>query len=247
MVWRVVAAGLAVGLGQVLAQTPPPPSPPKPLAPLALPDARTLHPAWRLSGLPGKHAMPLTRFVPVQQDSQTVLQITTDQSYGVLAHEWKGSVPGELAWRWRLDQPLERADIATKAGDDAALKVCVMFDQPLADIPFWQRTALSLAGSATGQDLPRATLCYLWDSRYPAGTSGHNPYTARVRYLVLEGPTSTLGQWVSQRRNVAQDFQRLFGRESPTTPPVLAVAIGADSDNTAGRSLGYVADVRWLP
>ena len=29
--------------------------------------------------------------------------------------------------------------------------------------------------------------CYLWDSRYPAGTRGVNPYTGRVRYLVLNG------------------------------------------------------------
>jgi len=30
-------------------------------------------------------------------------------------------------------------------------------------------------------------------------------------------------------------------------PPVTAVAVGADSDNTQGKSLGYVAQLRWLP
>ena len=150
-----------------------------------------------------------------------------------------------MNWRWRLEQPLTAADIHTKAGDDAALKVCVMFDQPLADIPFFQRAALGLARTATGQNLPSATLCYLWDSRYPAGTHGPNPYSARVRYIVLNGAESSTGQWVSQRRRIADDFALLFGQETKALPPITAIAVGADSDNTQGSSLAYLAQLRW--
>ncbi|HSN78943.1 MAG TPA: DUF3047 domain-containing protein, partial [Rhodoferax sp.] len=168
-------------------------------------------------------------------------------SYGVLTHAWQGAAPEFLSWRWRLEQPLGNADIKSKAGDDAALKVCVMLDQPLADIPFLQRSALALARSVSGQNLPSATLCYLWDSRYPAGTRGPNPYSARVRYIVLNGSESDAGQWVTQRRRIADDFALLFGQETLSLPPVTAVAVGADSDNTQGSSLGYVAQLRWLP
>ena len=80
--------------------------------------------------------------------------------------------PAELAWRWQLAQGLPLAEMAIKSGDDAALKVCVMFDQPLLDSPFFQRAALSLARSVTGQSLPSATLYQLWDSHYPALTRG---------------------------------------------------------------------------
>ncbi len=146
-----------------------------------------------------------------------------------------------------MDQPLARADLATKTGDDAALKVCVMFDQPGADIPLLQRASLALARAATGQDMPSATLCYVWDSRYPAGTHGANPYTARVRYIVLDGRGAAPCQWLTQRRQVADDFQQLFGGESPHTPSVIAVAVGADSDNTQDKSLAYLSHLRWLP
>ena len=120
-----------------------------------------------------------------------------------------------------------------------------MFDQPLADIPLLQRAALALARTATGQAVPNATVCYVWDQRYPAGTSGANPYSARVRYLVLDG--AQINQWTTQRRRVSEDFQRLFGFESPVTPPVITVAVGADSDNTQGHSVAYVSQLRWLP
>jgi len=205
----------------------------------------SLNPAWRVSGLPG-NKFPLAQFELTTAPGEPALQLGTDGSYGVLTHTWRGKAPAELAWRWQLVQGLPLADITTKAGDDAALKVCVMFDQPLADIPFLQRAALSLARTATGQDLPSATLCYLWDTRYPAGTRGANPYSARVRYIVLNGVESPTGQWVNQRRRVADDFASLFGTESAVLPPVVAIAVGADSDNTGGTSSAYLARLRWL-
>lgn len=214
------------------------------LASFASTSGTTLNPAWQLTGLP-KNKAPLTDFDPITLDGAAVLQLRSHASYGVLTHAWQGPAPDFLSWRWRLEQPLTAADIHTKAGDDAALKVCVMFDQPLTDIPFLQRAALGLARTATGQNLPSATLCYLWDNRYPAGTHGHNPYSARVRYMVLNGSESSTGQWVTQRRRIADDFALLFGQETKALPPVTAIAVGADSDNTQGSSLAYLAQLRW--
>ena len=206
-----------------------------------------LHPAWRLSGLPAKFKVPIANFEVTGTGGEAVLQISTDKSYGVLTHAWQGPAPAQLAWRWRVTQPVANANLSTKAGDDAALKVCVMFDQATADIPLLQRAALALARSATGQDLPPATLCYVWDARTPVGTSGANPYSGRVRYMVLNGPSNPNGQWQTQQRRVADDFQALFGLESATTPPIIAIAVGADSDNTQGQSTAYLSQLRWLP
>ncbi len=206
-----------------------------------------LNPAWRLNQLPKNKGIAASRFELVNLDGEVALKVSTDKSYGVLSHAWGGAAPATLSWRWRVDQPLANADIAVKSGDDAALKVCVMFDQPLGDIPFFQRAGLSLARSVTGDNLPSATLCYLWDARYPRGTQGANPYTARVRYIVLDGKDAAPGQWTTQSRRVAGDFAKLFGKESATTPPVIAVVVGADSDNTGGQSLAYLSRLSWLP
>lgn len=204
-----------------------------------------LNGAWAISGLPDKK-IALSRFEWTTHQGEPALQLSTDRSYGVITHVWSDPAPIELAWRWQLTQAMPKADIASKGGDDAALKVCVMFRQPLQDIPFLQRTALALARATTGQDLPSATLCYLWDSRYPAGTRGANPYSARLRYIVLNGSETQPGQWQQQRRRIADDFATLFGTESATLPPVVAVAVGADSDNTQSTSVAYVTQLRWL-
>ena len=110
----------------------------------------------------------------------------------------------------------------------------------------WPPTAV--ARSVSGEALPAATLCYVWDSGRPAPLQGANPYTRRVRFISLQGQGAPLGQWVNQSRDLAQDFSALFGDELPAgaeVPRVSTVLIGADSDNTASTSTGWVADLRW--
>ena len=140
------------------------------------------------------------------------------------------------------------ADILTKAGDDAALKLCVMFDHPLNSVPFVERTLLRIARSLSGEDLPAATLCYVWDSVYKAGLQGANPYTQRVRFITLQGKGAPLAQWHTESRDVGADFAKLFPDELPAgaaAPKVRAVLIGADSDNTGAESLAWVQSVSW--
>jgi hypothetical protein len=226
------------------------------LAPLLRADG-ALSPTWRFVGFPKSHTeLPPTRFEPGTADGVRAVRVDTASSYGTLVHDWNASAPSALQWRWRLDLPLSGGktapDIRTKAGDDAALKVCLMFDHPLERVPFVERTVLRIARSVSGERLPAATLCYVWDSVHAAGLQGANPYTRRVRFIVLQGRSAPLQRWVSESRDVAQDFIELFadelprGRQTPRheVPPLTTVLIGADSDNTGTQSVGWVADLQ---
>lgn len=227
------------------------------LPPLTQPDG-ALNPAWRFVGFPKKKAdLPATRFEASRVNGQPAIQVVTASSYGTLVHDLRDAPPARLQWRWRLDQPLSGGqaapDLTTKTGDDAALKVCVMFDHPLERVPFVERTVLRLARGVSGEPLPAATLCYVWDSGHAAGLQGANPYTRRVRYISLRGSETPAGQWATEERDLAQDFRTLFADELPQGPQtprselprVSTVLIGADSDNTASQSSGWVAELRW--
>ena len=213
------------------------------LAALAGPGAQPPAP-WRVAGLP-QQTLPLTRFELVDLDGRRALRIASDGSYGNLVHPVRsGSV---LAWQWRLDRPLAAADLRRQAGDDAALKVCALFDLPLAALPFWERQKMRLARSLSGEPLPAATLCYVWDPALPAGSVLPNAYTPRLRWMVLQGQGSALGQWQAERRDLRADVVRAFGDEARPLPPLLAIAVGADADNTGGQALGHVADLVLAP
>jgi len=87
----------------------------------------------------------------------------------------------------------------------------------------------------------------VWDDKLSPETLLPNAYTDRVRIIVATGSAKQLGQWVEVSRDVAADFQRAFGTESDTLPPVMAVLVGGDADNTGGHSLGYVDSLRLEP
>lgn len=198
---------------------------------------------WKIQGLP-QQKMPMTRFALVDVDGRRALRIEADRSYGNLVHPLDPGTSStfQLAWQWRVEQPLE-TDLRTKAGDDTALKVCVFFDLALAHIPFGERQLLRLARARTQEHLPGATVCYVWDQHLPVDTALPNAYTRRMRYLVLRSGAAQPGEWRTEQRDVGADFARLFGDEAVQMPPVIGIAVGADADNTAGRSVAFVADL----
>lgn len=203
---------------------------------------------WHFTSLPNKTP---TRFEVVQQGNQRVLKVEADQSYGNLVHRTLVPLQSEptLAWRWRVDQFVQGADLRTKAGDDGAAKLCVFFDFPADRLSFAERAKLTLARAASGEDVPSEVLCYVWDNKEPKGTSLVNAFTNRMRMVVLEsGATAVPGGWLSERRNLLADYRRAFGQEAGSTvPDVVAVAVSADADNTHGHGLAYFSDLDLRP
>ncbi|HET7527689.1 MAG TPA: DUF3047 domain-containing protein [Burkholderiaceae bacterium] len=199
---------------------------------------------WRFVGLPNQ-TKPMTRFRVVAHEDARVLEVKADESYGNLVHDVSGhnSNARMLSWRWRIEQDNPQGDPHKKSGDDHSLAVCAMFDLPLSSLSFGERSILRAARASTGEDVASATLCYTWDERQEAGTMLESPFTRRVRYMVLRGQGEPLQQWRSEQRDLRADFLRLFGSEASTVPPLVGVAVSADSDNTHGHSLALVGEL----
>lgn len=213
------------------------------LAPLAGAPGSAPQAPWVWAGLPGQ-TLPKTRLELALQDGETVLRVQAAASYGNLVHALDPVPAGHLSWRWRVDRALPAADLRRREGDDVALKVCALFDLPRSAVPFVERQLLRLAERRTGERLPSATVCYAWDPSWPEGTVVPNAYSRRVRYVTLGG---TIGSWQRVQRDLAADFLRAFGDESPQVPGLVAIALGADADNTQGESLGFIADLEFTP
>lgn len=215
--------------------------------PLALADGTLLGAGWRVAGLP-QQRMPLTRFTPGAVEGRAAVRLQAEASYGNLVFDLPGQrAPQRLRWSWRLERANPAVDLASKAGDDAAAKVCLAFDLPLARVPFMERQLLRMARSKTGEALPAATLCWVWGHAEAREALLPNPYSARVRFIVLRNRDDATERWFDEERDVAADWRRAFGDESADVPPLQAVIVGADADNTGGRSVAYVAGLRFAP
>ena len=215
------------------------------LAPLV--QGGAVQPPWRLVTLP-KQTLPVTLYKAESIDGRDALRIQAQGSYGNLVHDLPSiTAPGRLRWAWRLQQPNPAMNLRIKAGDDTPVKLCMSFDLPLDRVPFADRQRLSLARAFAGEALPAATLCWVWGHAEPAGAVLPNPYTHRVRYLVLRTAQDAPGTWFEENRDVAADFRLVFGDESTAPPPVTALIVSGDADNTGGASVAHVAALRAEP
>jgi hypothetical protein len=215
--------------------------------PTPLLQGEQIAPAWVRVGLPENKGIAQPLFEPATVDGQAALRITSSASYGHLLWSPTGAWSEMLQWQWRVDQALSQADLATRAGDDTALRVCALFDLPLSELPFGQSVQLRLARSVSGQALPSATVCYVWDDQQAANARIHNAYSDRVRYWVLRGRGSKPAQWYAERRDLKQDYLTLFGPRAQGAPPLVGISVGADADNTQGHSVAWVRALQAVP
>jgi hypothetical protein len=91
-----------------------------------------------------------------------------------------------------------------------------------------------------GQYPPIGAINYIWESKVPRGTMIPNPYTDRVIMIVVESGESKLNQWVSEERNIHEDYKKAFGQEPPM---ISGVAIMTDTDNTGEIATAYYGDI----
>lgn len=253
---QAVLAGsaLAAGLGrpgEAPAQSPAPapaptPSPapagrqPPPFSDAAL---GTAVPAgWRHQTLP--KVPRANQFEIVAEQGVNVLQVRSQAS----ASSWlcplvaSPAAPLWLHWRWKVSRPVAGSDLRVKAGDDYAARLYVLFDLPLERLSLGDRLRLQAARVLSGAEVPAAALCYVWGQAQPAGSSGWNPYTDRVRMIVLDSGAALAQQWRSHARPIGQDWAEAFGGEMP---PISGLAVSADTDNTGEQAEAWFGDLRW--
>ncbi len=58
--------------------------------------------------------------------------------------------------------------------------------------------------------------------------------------LAVRSGENEAGQWVSEKRNIRDDFKALFGED---ITEIHAVAIMSDSDNTGQSATAYYGDI----
>ena len=58
---------------------------------------------------------------------------------------------------------------------------------------------------------------YVWDDTAPVGTIVKSEKTGTVTYVVVRSGPAELGQWQTERRNVGEDYEKIYG-EKPENP-----------------------------
>lgn len=128
-----------------------------------------------------------------------------------------------LEWTWRVEKLQPSANLYNKESEDVAASLFLAFGDP---------------GFITAP-IPVPTLRYVWtNERVPVETVVNNPYLPdTVRSIVVQSGTHNLGTWVTERRNLLEDFRRAFG--DPPKDTIQRIALFTDNDQTEEPVVAY--------
>lgn len=125
-----------------------------------------------------------------------------------------------LRWSWKIDHTVAGGDEKTKAGDDYAARIYVVF----AGKYFWQTKAIN----------------YIWANHLKTGDSLANAFTASAMMVAVQSGANNTGQWLAEERDIFADYQKLFGSDPGEAS---AIAIMTDTDNTGSSAQAWYGDI----
>ena len=122
-----------------------------------------------------------------------------------------------LEWRWKTVALPKNGDCRKKSADDQAAQLYVI----------WPRFPEAVRSQIIG---------YIWDTTAPAGSIVKSEKTSTVTYVVMRSGTADLGKWITERRNVVEDYKKIYGGQ-PDSPGFVSIAIDSDDTTSFAESV----------
>jgi hypothetical protein len=161
---------------------------------------------------------PVYDFTIVEDQGRRGLQMRSAGDHSTIARKLRISLKATplLEWSWKVVQFPTGADIRRRETSDLTAHLFVV----------WPRQPAMLRSRLIG---------YVWDDKIPADTIEASRKTGTVTFVVVRSGRAELGTWVTERRNVADDFRRIYGEDPDDAG---AVALSIDTNDTRSSAEG---------
>ena len=132
---------------------------------------------------------------------------------------------GTLQWSWRVSAAPVSADLRVAALDDSPIRVYVVFGKP----GFFRNAARIIFYSAGNAE--------------PAGFERASFGSDKLHVIRMDG-TAERSRWVDHATDPFTDYRRIWGG---TPPPITAVGVMQDTDETRGHASADLRRLLWVP
>lgn len=122
-----------------------------------------------------------------------------------------------LTWKWKVTKLPLGGDFRHSKTDDQAAQLFLAFTKTRA-------------------------IVYIWDTSAPQGLmqDAPAPFFMTIKAVVVRSGTTETGRWLTETRNVRQDYRNLFGEEPPA---VSGIRLQINSQHTGASAESYFSDV----
>ena len=180
---------------------------------------------WQEEG--SKIGVPETKCQLVKNsDGTTALQLKCDKSTGgiIIAPKVNLNKTPIMRWRWRILNYPQGADGRDPKKDDQPIGIYLGMDDGF---------------------LKKKSLAYRWEDLTPKGFEGTVTYAKilTVHYITMQDNRAKAGEWITETRNIAEDFKRVYGK----IPKKFAVSVIGNSQYTRSNTVAELDFIEFLP
>ncbi len=183
-----------------------------------------------------------TEYSLIQDNGTTVVQAVSRASSSGLTRKINID-PQEyptLSWSWKVSNIYDKGDVTRKDGDDYPARIYITFAYDADKVGFWERVKFNTVKFIYGEYPPINAINYIWASKAPQELITPNPFTDRVKMIVIESGAGKINQWIHEKRDIVSDYRQAFGEEPPL---ISGIAIMTDSDNTRESATAWYGDI----
>jgi len=167
---------------------------------------------------------PKYDFRIVTQGGRKAIQLKSANDSSTISKEVKVDVKSWpiVQWSWQVVTLPKGGDARKSATDDEAAQIYVTFPR----FPSAVRSRI---------------ISYIWDTTAPVGSVFKSEKTGLVTYVVVRSGPTDLGKWLTESRNVLEDYKKIYG-EAPGED-VGAISIAIDSNDTNSTAESYFGEI----
>lgn len=167
---------------------------------------------------------PAYVFTVAQEDGRRALHLKSHDDHSTIAKTIRVDLRATpiLEWTWKIVELPAGADIRRRETSDLTGHIFLAWPR----FPALLRTRL---------------IGYVWDTTAPAQTVEKSQKTGAVTFFIVRSGPRDLNRWLTERRNVSEDYRRAFG-EDPLNPQAVVVSIDTnDTHSGAEAFIGRIA------
>jgi hypothetical protein len=172
---------------------------------------------WQLSEKSGR-----ADFRVVQDEGISALNLRSSNTSYSFQRELKADLRRFpiLSWKWKVTKLPAGGDFRRSKTDDQAAQLFVAFTRT-------------------------RSIVYLWDTSAPQGLMSEAiaPPFMSIKVVVVRSQATQAGTWLTETRNVYEDYKKFFGGDDP--PVVSGMRLQINSQHTKTSAESYFADVRF--
>ena len=177
---------------------------------------------WSAYATPG--GRPAYDVTIAEDEGRRALALRSRDEHSTIAKEIEVDLAATpiLEWTWKMRELPAGADVRDRSTSDLSAHLLVVWPR----FPGPLRTRI---------------IAYAWGTGEPAGSVEPSRKTRTVTFFLLRSGAEQLGRFVTERRDVVEDYRRVYG-ERPDNPRVIAISVDTnDTHASAAALIGAIA------